>query len=46
MKRKYFTVAVVALACGSLLTTSCIGSFALSHQLLTWNTQLDNKFVN
>ncbi len=46
MKRKYFTVAVVALACGSLLTTSCIGSFALSNKLLTWNKQIDNKFVN
>lgn len=46
MKRKYFTVALVCLACGSLVTTSCIGSFALSNKLLNWNKQVGNKFVN
>lgn len=46
MKRKYFTVALVTLSCGCLLTTSCIGSFGLSNKLLSWNKQVGNKFVN
>lgn len=46
MKRKYFTVAVVLLLCGSFVTTSCIGSFSLTNKLLSWNKQVGNKFVN
>lgn len=46
MKRKYFTVATIMLACGCLMTTSCIGSFALTNKLLSWNKQVGNKFVN
>ncbi len=46
MKRKYFTVATIMLACGCLVTTSCIGSFALTNKLLSWNKQVGNKFVN
>lgn len=46
MKRKYFTVAVVLLSAGALFNSSCIGSFALSNKLLSWNKQVGNKFVN
>lgn len=46
MKRKYFTVALVLLLCGSFVTTSCIGSFSLTNKLLSWNKQVGNKFVN
>lgn len=46
MKRKYFTVGVVLLLCGSFITTSCIGSFSLTNKLLSWNKQVGNKFVN
>lgn len=46
MKRKYVSVAVALLLCGSILTTSCIGSFSLTNKLLSWNKTVGNKFVN
>lgn len=46
MKRRYFTVAAILLVCGCFVTTSCIGSFALTNKLLNWNRQVGNKFVN
>ncbi len=46
MKRKYFTIATILLSCTCFMTTSCIGSFALTNKLLTWNKQVGNKFVN
>lgn len=46
MKKKFFTVAVVLALAGSLLSSSCIGSFALSNKLLAWNKQVGSKFVN
>lgn len=30
----------------SMVTTSCIGSFALTNRLLTWNKGVGSKFVN
>ncbi len=29
-----------------MLTTSCIGNFALTNKLLAWNKTISNKFVN
>ncbi|WP_300502185.1 DUF3332 domain-containing protein [uncultured Duncaniella sp.] len=46
MKKRFLPVAIVLTLCGSMLTTSCIGSFALTNKLLSWNQQIDNKFVN
>ncbi len=46
MKRKYFSVGLVLLLCGSFVTTSCVGSFTLTNKLLSWNRQVGNKFVN
>lgn len=46
MKRRYFSVALILLLCGSFVTTSCIGSFSLTNKLLSWNQQVGNKFVN
>lgn len=46
MKRRFFTVAMVAALSSSLLFSSCIGSFGLTKTLLTWNQGIDNKFVN
>lgn len=46
MKRKYFTTAIILLSCGCFMTTSCVGSFALTNKLLSWNKQVGNKFVN
>ncbi len=46
MKKRYLSVAIVATLCGSMLMTSCIGSFSLTNKLLTWNKGIGNKFVN
>lgn len=46
MKKKYFTVAAAILCAGSLMFSSCIGSFALSNKLLNWNKQVGSKAVN
>lgn len=46
MKKRVFPVAIVLTLCGSMLTTSCIGNFSLTKKLLSWNNQIDNKFVN
>ena len=37
---------VAAMVGGSVLFSSCIGSFGLSNKLLAWNNSIDNKFVN
>ena len=46
MKKKYLTVAIVAALAGSMLSTSCIGSFTLTNKLLAWNRSVGNKIVN
>lgn len=46
MKKRYFTVGAVLLCAGSMMFSSCIGSFALTNKLLTWNKQVGSKFVN
>lgn len=46
MKKRYLTVATLALVASSLTFTSCIGSFQLTHRVLNWNNQVSSKFVN
>ena len=46
MKKLTFTAAVVCTLMGSMMFSSCIGSFSLSNKLLSWNKQVSNKFVN
>lgn len=46
MKRKYLSVAAILLCAGSIMFSSCIGSFSLTNKLLSWNRQVGNKFVN
>lgn len=46
MKKRFFTLATVLTLSGSLLFSSCIGSFGLFNKLLAWNQTIDNKFVN
>ncbi|MBO7608921.1 MAG: DUF3332 domain-containing protein [Muribaculaceae bacterium] len=46
MRKTKFTVAVVLAMAALLPLESCIGSFALSNKVLTWNKSLGNKFVN
>lgn len=46
MKKKYLSVAIVLALCASMVSTSCIGNFALTNKLLAWNKTISNKFVN
>lgn len=46
MKKTYLTVAVACLLGGSMMFTSCIGSFSLTNKMLAWNKNISNKFVN
>ena len=44
--RKTKITAICAILSGSLLFSSCIGSFGLWSQLKDWNQSLGNRFVN
>ena len=44
MKKFIIPVALAALLCSSL--TSCMGKFALTRNVYSWNEQISNKFVN
>ena len=46
MKKKSLSIAVAAVLASSMTFTSCIGSFGLTNKLLTWNKNIDSKFVN
>lgn len=46
MRKKFLSVGIIAALCGSMLFTSCIGSFQLTNKLLSWNKTIGNKFVN
>lgn len=46
MKKRYLPVAIALVLTGAIMSTSCIGSFALTNKLLSWNKQVGNKFVN
>ena len=46
MKKTKLTLAIaITLAC-SMTFSSCIGSFALTNNVLSWNKQIGSKFVN
>lgn len=46
MKKIYLTAALAFALAGSMTLSSCIGSFALTNKVLSWNNQVGNKFVN
>ena len=46
MKKKYLSVALVIAIAGSMMFTSCIGSFSLTNKLLDWNKSIGDKIVN
>ncbi len=46
MKKRSITLLVATTVAGSVLFSSCIGSFGLTNKLLQWNKQIDSKFVN
>ena len=45
MKKTKLSIGALLIS-GTLLFSSCIGSFALWHKVLDWNQGLGNKFVN
>lgn len=46
MKKIKIAVAAILLAGTSMVFSSCIGSFAMTNKVLSWNRQVGNKFVN
>lgn len=46
MRRKSMTMALVLLMTGAVTFTSCIGSFGLTNNLLSWNRTVGSKFAN
>lgn len=46
MKRKTLIIATAILLASSISFQSCIGSFTLTNKVLTWNKNVNNKFVN
>ena len=46
MKRKFNVMAISALLSGSILFSSCIGSFSLFNKLLSWNNTVGDEFIN
>lgn len=46
MKKRNITVALLLAVAGSLVFSSCIGRFALTNKVLTWNNHIGSKFVN
>ncbi len=46
MKKNSILVASVIALAGMLPLQSCIGSFALTNKVLSWNNQVGSKFVN
>lgn len=46
MKKKYLSVALIMALAGSMMFTSCIGSFSLTNKLMDWNKTIGSKFVN
>lgn len=46
MKKNSITVGALLLVAATLPLQSCIGSFALTNKVITWNNQIGSKFVN
>ena len=46
MKKKFIKVGVILALCGTMMMTSCIGSFQLTNKLPAWNKTIGNKFIN
>ncbi len=46
MKKNLIRVSLILTLCASIGLSSCIGSFALTNRLLTWNKTVGNKIVN
>lgn len=46
MKRSRLTLVAACILSGTLLFSSCVGSFGLFNRLSSWNQTVGNKFVN
>lgn len=46
MKKKFIKLGIVAALCSTMTLSSCIGSFKLTNDLLSWNKNIGSKFVN
>lgn len=46
MRKIKISVAVLLIAGTSVVFTSCIGSFALTNKVMSWNRNIGTKFVN
>ena len=46
MKKKQILIIAVSLLTLSITLSSCLGSFALTKNLLSWNRHIDTKYVN
>ena len=46
MKYRSLAIGVTLVVLSSLSFQSCIGSFSLTNKVLTWNRNVNNKFVN
>ena len=46
MKKRSVTLLLATTLASSVLFSSCIGSFGLTNKLLSWNRNIDSKFVN
>lgn len=46
MRKSKLTVALALLLGGSVMFSSCIGSFGLFNHMVKWNQGIGNKFVN
>ena len=46
MNKKNLTICASILLLSSLSFQSCIGSFSLTNKVLSWNRNVNNKFVN
>ncbi len=46
MKKRFSVMAMSALLSGTILFSSCIGSFSLFNKLLSWNNTVGDKFIN
>lgn len=46
MRKSKMTVALAMILSGSIVFSSCVGSFSLFNKLVAWNQKVDDKFVN
>ena len=46
MKKNRFTLVAAFALSGTILFSSCVGSFGLFNRVSSWNQSVGNKFVN